>query len=31
MKTEQIVQDIFLAFLSVFGVVLVLSYLGIIF
>lgn len=31
MKTEQIVQDIFLAFLSVLGVVLVLSYLGIIF
>lgn len=31
MKTEEIVQDIFLAFLSVLGVVLVLSYLGIIF
>jgi hypothetical protein len=31
MKTEQIVQDIFIAFLSVLGVVLVLSYLGIIF
>ncbi len=31
MKTEEIVQDIFLAFLSVLGVVLVLSYFGIIF
>lgn len=31
MKTEEIVQDIFLAFLSVLAVVLVLSYLGIIF
>lgn len=31
MKTEEIVQDIFIAFLSVLGVVLVLSYLGIIF
>lgn len=31
MKTEQIVQDIFLAFLSALGVVLVLSYFGIIF
>lgn len=31
MKTEEIVQDIFIAFLSVLGVVLMLSYLGIIF
>ena len=31
MKTEEIVQDIFLAFLSVLGVLLVLAYFAIIF
>lgn len=31
MKEEKVLQEIFMAFLSVLGVVLVLSYLGVIF